>query len=101
MNKFFPHKAVDQESLLPSKAERIFSRIGGLALVPAVAMQMIGAAPLNAVRDLGFGAVGGAIDSFFELFRGIVSAAVPFAASWADTLPVAVSQGAYLGALTP
>lgn len=89
MNTFFPHMAVDQKPLSPSKAERATSWVAGLAVMPAVALQMIGAIPLHAVRDSRLGAIGGTVDSIFELFHGFVSAAAPKVASWAGALPPA------------
>ncbi|AJY03051.1 hypothetical protein SB768_25270 [Burkholderia sp. SIMBA_043] len=100
MNAFFPNKDIDQAPFPPSKAERISSWIIGVALVPAVSLQMIGAVPLHALRDAGLGAIGSAADSTCALFHGLVSTAAPQAASWPDALPVAASRGIYLGALT-
>lgn len=100
MNTFFPHKAVDQKPLRPSKTERVASWIIGASLVPVLALQMIGAVPLHAVRDSGLGAIGGAVDSVFDLFHGIVSAAVPHVEGWAEALPVTVVQGVYFGSVT-
>lgn len=100
MNAFFPNKSIDQAPFPPSKAERISSWIMGVALVPAVSLQMIGAVPLHALRDAGLGAIGGAADSICELFHSLVSMAAPPTARWAEALPVAASRGIYLGALT-
>lgn len=99
MNAFFPNKTIDQEPLPPSKAERISSWIIGVALMPVVSLQMIGAVPLHAVRDAGLSGIGGAVDSIFDRFHGVVSAAVPNAANWAEVFPVAVAYDVYFGAL--
>jgi hypothetical protein len=100
MDTFFPPRALDQKPLQPSKAEQISSRLISVALVPALALQTIGAAPRHALRDAGLGAVGEALDSFFDLFHGAVSAAIPRVANWADALGATVAQGLYFGALT-
>lgn len=100
MNTFFPHMAVDQKPWSPSKAERATSWVAGLAVMPAVALQMIGAIPLHAVRDSRLGAIGGTVDSIFELFHGFVSTAAPKVASWAGALPPAAVHAVYFFALT-
>lgn len=100
MNTFFPPKALDQKPLPPSKGERISSRLISVALVPALALQTIGAAPRHALGDAGLGTVGEALDSFFDLFHGAISAAIPRVASCADALGATVAQGLYFGALT-
>lgn len=100
MNAFFPPGALEQKPLPPSKAERISSRLISVALVPALALQVIGAVPRHALRDVGFGAVGEALDGFFDLFHGALSAAIPRAASWAEALGVTAAQVLYFGAVT-
>lgn len=103
MNNFFPPKTIEQKPFPPSIAERIFSQVFGAAVALAVAMQMIGAVRGNVTRDAlaqyGFSGVGHVLDTGFELFHGFLSGPVPQVASWVETLPAAIMQGAYVGLL--
>lgn len=100
MDTFFPRNAVERKPLRPSKTERICSWIASAALVLVVALQMIGAVPLHAVRGLWAGAVGGTVDSALEPLHGLVSVVIPRVASWAGLIPATIALGVYSGALT-
>ncbi|MGF6440172.1 hypothetical protein [Paraburkholderia youngii] len=106
MDTFFPRKDVEQEPLPPSRAERFGGCAISVSLVPVLALQMIGAVPLHAVRDaLGrfggtVGAVaGGVLDCAMEVFHGAISGPVPQVAALGAAIPAPLAWDAYFGAL--
>lgn len=100
MNTLLPNSAADRQPLPPSKAERISSWVIRMALVPALALQTIGAVPRHALRDAGLGTFGDAADRVFDVFHGTISSAIPSAASWADAIGGTAVQALYFGALS-